>query len=187
MWRFTIDTYFYLPLETWENVLSSPHSKVSSKKLRHHSERTRTIIFKLWNKRMITQDKQRLWGDLSQTGVSAKANEGPHYPASHCSNILSKTAHYVAAGVSVCFPGWELQRGSWNYPAEKRADKLNCCKAEYPYLCVDFCSVHSEPGRGSFCTPVTSTSSSACNLSSERRCRLCSPPGSLGDVWQLRW
>lgn len=91
----------------------------------------------------------------------------------------------------ICY--WSVRGASWfatvtSEPAaaiKQRNEQISKLFCWYPYLRVDSIRCISElAGQWIICTPVTSTSSSACNLSFERRCRLCSPPGSLGDVWQ---
>ena len=118
-----------------------------------------------------------------------RGDEGLHYPASVVTPnttfcILSKTAHFILLECPYNFLVENFNKQtSCNYQAEKLADILTV-KLISISLC-GFYSLHWELARQRIiCTPVTSTSSSACNLSLERRCRLCSPPGSLGDVWQ---
>lgn len=80
-------------------------------------------------------------------------------------------------------------RASQDAAITQRNEHVSKLLCWYPYLWRGFYSLRPGPGRagpgsGIICTPVTSTSSSACNLSFKRWCRLCSPPVSLGDVWQ---
>ena len=122
------------------------------------------------------------------TPVIKKRDEGLHYPASYFSPPTLPFTFYLSTLYSTRVftqsSGSEQQQTRRWQPSGKGTSRyLNCCW--YPYLCGDSIQcVSSWPGQWIISTPVTSTSSSACNLSLKRWCCLCSLPGSLGDVWQ---
>lgn len=117
----------------------------------------------------------------TETSCACRGDEGLHHPAYfYLSNFGRLFLHLnFISGSSLYSPGDALQ-----FLVRSQQNVHNCLADTHMSLC-GFYLLRSELARQwIICTPVTSTSSSTCNLSFERRCRLCSLPGSLGDVWQ---
>lgn len=136
----------------WQNFGSLFNSTLSSKNKDitpsiHKGQYSNSV----WNKRTIIQNKQRLWGDLSQTGVSAEAMKDGIIPLP-----LFPPTFYLRQLIIRC---WSVFILSWSRtvtskPAvtiKQRNEQIAKLLSWYPYLCVDSIRCTRRwPGRGSF-------------------------------------
>lgn len=104
---------------------------------------------------MIIQNKQRLWGDLSQTGVSAEVMKDCIIQLP----LLPPTLLVVFYLRQLIICNWSVHTASWlrtvtSKPAvamKQRNEQISKLFSWYPYLCVDSIRcTRSWPGRGSF-------------------------------------